>query len=101
MRIKFRNARILTMDNNFEILEGVLITNDNKIEYIGKEDKNGAFDRIIDCNGNLLMPGFKDAHTHSAMTFVRSYADDLPLHDWLFDKIFPMEAKLNLLLRNI
>lgn len=94
MRIKFKNARILTMDNNFEVLKGVLITNDNKIEYIGKEDKDGTFDRVIDCSGNLLMPGFKDAHTHSAMTFVRSYADDLPLHDWLFDKIFPMEAKL-------
>lgn len=59
MRIKFKNARILTMDNNFEILDGVLITNENKIEYIGKEDREGQFDRIIECNGNLLMPGFK------------------------------------------
>ena len=39
------------------------------------------------------MPGFKDAHTHSAMTFLRSYADDLPLQDWLFKQVFPMEAK--------
>lgn len=29
--------------------------------------------------GNLILPGFKNAHTHSAMTFLRSYADDLPL----------------------
>lgn len=40
------------------------------------------------------MPGFKDAHTHSAMTFLRSYADDLPLDKWLNEKVFPMEAKL-------
>ena len=40
------------------------------------------------------MPGFKNAHTHSAMTFLRSYADDVPLHIWLNEKIFPMEAKL-------
>lgn len=28
------------------------------------------------------------------MTFLRSYADDLPLHEWLNDRVFPMEAKL-------
>ena len=42
----------------------------------------------------MIMPGFKNAHTHSAMTFLRSYADDLPLLEWLNEKIFPMEAKL-------
>ena len=40
------------------------------------------------------MPGFKNAHTHSAMTFLRSYADDMKLQEWLFDKVFPAEAKL-------
>lgn len=40
------------------------------------------------------MPGFKNAHTHSAMTFLRSYADDLPLQEWLTERVFPMEAKL-------
>ena len=28
------------------------------------------------------------------MTFLRSYADDLPLMDWLHTQVFPMEAKL-------
>ena len=44
--------------------------------------------------GNLVMPGFKNAHTHSPMTFLRSYADDMKLQEWLFDKVFPAEAKL-------
>ncbi|MGN0688223.1 MAG: amidohydrolase, partial [Oscillospiraceae bacterium] len=39
-------------------------------------------------------PGFKNAHTHGAMTFLRSFADDLPLNDWLYNKVFPHEAKL-------
>ena len=69
------------------------------ISYIGsREDavnrEKPEWDREIDARGNLLMPGFKNAHTHSAMTFLRSYADDLPLQDWLFQRIFPMEAKL-------
>lgn len=41
------------------------------------------------------MPGFKNAHTHSAMTFLRSYADDVPLDKWLNEKVFPLEAKLS------
>ncbi len=40
------------------------------------------------------MPGFKNAHTHTAMTFLRSYADDLPLQEWLSEQVFPKEAKL-------
>src|SRR5699024_8940797 len=69
------------------------------ISYIGsREDavnrEKPEWDREIDARGNLLMPGFKNAHTHSAMTFLRSYADDLPLQDWLFQRVFPMEAKL-------
>ena len=58
-----------------------------------KETKT-KFDRVIDCNGNLLMPGFKNAHAHSPMTFLRSYVDDLPLDRWLNEAVFPLEDKL-------
>ena len=52
------------------------------------------WDREIDARGYVIMPGFKNAHTHSAMTFLRSFADDMPLKDWLYNQIFPREAKL-------
>ncbi len=54
----------------------------------------GADDEVIDGRGNLLIPGFYNAHGHSAMTALRGYADDLPLRRWLFEKIFPAEDKL-------
>ena len=96
MRIRFYNARILTMSDN-TVLEGELWTADKKIEYIGQsKPPDKPFDREIDCKGNLLMPGLKNAHTHSAMTFSRSLADDYSLHDWLYKAIFPREAKLTL-----
>ena len=41
-----------------------------------------------------VIPGFKDAHTHNPMVFLRSFADGLPLHDWLFQQVFPREARL-------
>lgn len=92
--IRFYNCKILTLENNFDITNNYeLWTDKDKIIYIG-ENKNGIFEREIDCNGNLIMPGFKNAHSHSPMTFLRSFADDLPLDKWLSDAVFPMEAKL-------
>jgi 5-methylthioadenosine/S-adenosylhomocysteine deaminase len=94
MKILFKNARILTMVND-KIIEGHLVVTDNRISYIGNQLPAGFFDQVIDCEGNLIMPGFKNAHTHSAMTFLRSKADDQSLHDWLFNEIFPREANLH------
>ena len=69
----------------------------NKIAYIGKPKESPiSFDRKIDCNGNLVMPSFKNGHGHGIMTFCRSIADDLPLDKWLNEKIFPMENNLEL-----
>ncbi len=105
MNYRFYHAKILTMETT-AIMEGELWVQDDKILYVGEGGDAAAicqslsiesilWDREIDCGGNLLMPGFKNAHTHSAMTFLRSYADDLPLQDWLFKQVFPMEAKLD------
>lgn len=89
--VKFTNGLVLNKD--FEIESTDVYVDGGKIVKIGESTIKA--DRIYDLNGNLLMPSFKNAHTHSAMTFGRSFADDLPLSSWLNDKIFPLEAKLN------
>lgn len=107
MNIRFFNAKILLTkeDHSFEVQEGELWVKGNEICYIGDgSDKEKAYealempvilwDREIDAKGNLLMPGFKNAHTHSGMTFLRSLADDLPLQEWLYEKVFPKEGQL-------
>ena len=98
--IRFLNARIMTLDGDkpFEVTEGEVWTDKDKIAFVGtpsgEQLKAASFEREIDVSKNLIMPSFKNAHTHSAMTFLRSYADDLPLQEWLFNKVFPLEAKL-------
>lgn len=93
--IRFYNGKILKMNNSLSITEEEVWVNGSEICYVGKApDELPVFERQIDLKGDLLMPGFKNAHTHSAMTFLRSYADDLPLNDWLFKKVFPLEDKL-------
>ena len=101
MNIRIYNARILTMEESRPLFEGELHVRGNKIAYVGPalaqdaaQFQNVTWDREIDARGNVLMPGFKNAHTHSAMTCLRSYADDLPLRDWLNPQVFPMEAPL-------
>ncbi len=98
MRIRIYNARILAMNGDTRVTAGEIGIEDDKILYVGSPvtdvgDK-ALWDREIDAGGNLIMPGFKNAHTHSAMTFLRSYADDLSLQEWLTQQVFPMEAKL-------
>lgn len=101
MNIRIYHARILTMEENRPLFKGEIHVKANRIAYVGpslKENdkllKGAVWDREIDAKGNVIMPGFKNAHTHSAMTFLRSYADDLPLLDWLNKQVFPMEAKI-------
>ena len=101
MNIRLYNAKILSMVEGQDLFEGELWVEGSRISYIGesRSDEEIAscgvfFERSIDCEGNLLMPGFKDAHTHSGMTLMRSYADGLPLQEWLETKIFPLEARM-------
>ncbi len=91
--IRFYNGKILSLKNGTEITDDEIWVDGSKIVFVGKNCDKKA-DREINLNGNLLMPSFKNAHTHSAMTFARSLADDLPLQPWLYDMIFPMETKL-------
>lgn len=103
MNIRIYNARILTMEEGKDIFFGEVHVKSNRISYVGPEltaeellekEMGTCWAREIDAKGNVIMPGFKNAHTHTAMTFLRSYADDLPLLDWLNKQVFPMEAKL-------
>lgn len=103
MQIRFYNARILTMEEGKEIFCGEVWTSNERILYVGNtqeaevelKDSGFVFDEEIDCEGNLLMPGFKNAHTHSGMTLLRSFADDLPLSEWLNNRVFPIEAQMS------
>lgn len=44
--------------------------------------------------GHLLAPGFVNLHSHAAMALLRGVGDDLPLHRWLNQRIWPLESRL-------
>ena len=94
--IRLHNALVMPMTSDCSVFSGEVWTDGGRIAYAGapRAGELPEFEREIDLNGDLVLPGFKNAHAHSAMTFLRSYADDLPLQSWLFDKVFPLEARL-------
>ena len=76
------------------IAEGkIQLMSNDEIQLDAFEKKYKKID-IIDGTDKLIMPGLINTHTHSPMTVLRNIGSDLPLHNWLFDEIFPREAKL-------
>ena len=94
MKYRFFNAKILPSPSE-DIFDGEILTDGDTIAQIGGR---GSFlnraDREVDCGGNLLMSGFCNAHAHAAMSLFRGIADDMPLDQWLNERVFPLEDHL-------
>ncbi len=90
-------AYVVTMDAGFSMIEnGAVVIKDGAIEAVGETREildAWSAPRLIDGAKKLLMPGLINAHTHSPMTIFRGFADDMPLKEWLYDHIFPLEAR--------
>lgn len=78
------------------LLDGVsthLLIADGRFRQIGAPADTPA-DEVFDAEGMAILPPFYNTHTHAAMSLMRGYADDMPLHKWLQEYIWPYEDKL-------
>jgi 5-methylthioadenosine/S-adenosylhomocysteine deaminase len=92
--ILIQGGTLLTMvDGEPPIHDALLTIRGNRIIDItsGKPVERPGVD-VIDGTNGIIMPGLVNAHGHTAMTLFRGFADDLPLKEWLFTKIFPAES---------
>ncbi len=97
MRTLFRNVWVVPVDGVTDVIEkGCVLVENDRIAYVGEnEPENANADRVIDGRGKkLVMPGFVNGHTHLPMVLFRGSAEDMPLQNWLNERIFPMEALL-------
>ena len=79
------------------IKEGWIAIEGNRITGLGKKNTDpdkSKFTHVLEARDQIALPGLYNLHTHAAMTLLRGYADDLPLQQWLEEKIWPQEAKL-------
>jgi len=93
-----KGGTVITMVEDQEpVLEASVYVVDGRIIDIRKKDVDDFYPEdnmeVIDAEDAIIMPGLINGHTHLAMTLFRGFADDLPLEQWLFEKIFPAEAK--------
>ena len=94
MSILIHNCTAVLMDEAGTVMPGAyVVVEGTKIRSVGTERPWGPFDQEIDGHGNVLMPGFVNAHTHVPMTAMRGYGDGNNLQDWLNNYIFPVEAR--------
>jgi len=83
------------MNEQNEILNDAdVLVKDGIIAKVGRNIAYTGNAEVIDGQGKLLMPGLINCHCHVPMTVLRSYADDMELQTWLFNHIFPVEARL-------
>jgi cytosine/adenosine deaminase-related metal-dependent hydrolase len=93
------NATIVTVNKSREvILNGAILIENGRITALGKTsdlvkqlNESGEVD-IIDCKDRIIIPGLVNTHAHLAQSLLRGLAEDLPLHNWLCDAIWPLEA---------
>lgn len=86
-------ARWIATCEHHEVLENhVICVEHGRISAIlPRSELKGECD--VHLGHHLIIPGLINAHTHTPMSLLRGYADDLPLNDWLFEHIFPTEGK--------
>ncbi len=88
---------ITLIDEDFAAREHQWIgTIDGRIAYVGSTapEDPARFGEAYDGRERVLIPGMYNAHSHAPMTLLRGYAENLPLQTWLFEQIFPFEAKM-------
>lgn len=92
----FIHATIITVNNNRDIiLDGAILIKNSRIAAIGKTTDIlpiAKDSEIVDCSSKIIIPGLINTHAHLAQSLLRGLAEDLPLHSWLCDAIWPLEA---------
>ncbi|MCM3162685.1 amidohydrolase family protein [Metabacillus litoralis] len=93
MKTAYINATFFSLDHDNQVYEnGMMITEDQQITYIGKQELADV-DQVVDLKGKWVLPGLVNAHSHILMTLLRGSGDDMLLKPWLETRIWPLEQR--------
>ncbi len=90
MSILIKNATVVTMNSNRDVVKNDILIENGRISKIGRLKRIAR--KIIDGSNKIVLPGFIQIHTHLCQTLFRNIAEDVELLDWLQEKIWPSEA---------
>ena len=92
MDVLVRGGTVVTMDSARRVIEADVLVRGNAIVQIGRITLLRAATFVLDARGCAVMPGFVQTHVHLCQALFRGMADDLPLLEWLKQRIWPLEA---------
>ncbi|MFQ3674139.1 MAG: amidohydrolase family protein, partial [Aggregatilineales bacterium] len=88
---------VVTMDELYTVIpDGAVAIAAEKIVAVGpRAEILAAYEAsdVVPCEGQYILPGLVNAHTHVPMTLLRGMADDLRLDVWLLGYIMPSERE--------
>lgn len=91
------NGTVLTMDDDYTAFSpGAVAIAEDRLAAVGPADEIEAAYKageVVDCTGQVVIPGLINAHTHVPMTLLRGLADDLRLDVWLMGYMMPTERE--------
>jgi 5-methylthioadenosine/S-adenosylhomocysteine deaminase len=88
------NGTVVTMNAAGEVFApGVLAVKGDSIVAVGPTSLAEGIEaaEVVDCAGQIVMPGLINAHTHVPMSLLRGLVDDVRLDVWLHGYMLPVE----------
>lgn len=92
MRTLIRNGHVYTVNTHRDVFpDGFVVIGDDRVEAVGPggAEPDGAFDRVIDASGMIVIPGLINMHQHPWMNLLKGLADGLVLEPWVFKFVQP------------
>lgn len=77
----YKNLWIVSQNAKRDIFYGDIFVEGNIFKRIGKISEDA--DNVIDCKGNVAIPGFINTHAHVAMSNMKGIADDMHFDKFL------------------
>lgn len=93
----FIHATVITVDPQQSVwLDGAVLVHADRIVAIDKTAdllrEIHSDVKIVDVSGRIILPGLINTHAHLGQSLLRGLAEDVALHSWLCDSIWPLEA---------
>lgn len=87
--VPVRPAGIVFDEHSVAIRDGLILG----VKPRSQAERDWPLAAAVELPDHALLPGLVNCHTHSPMTLLRGYADDLDLHVWLKEHIWPAERE--------
>ncbi|CCH89501.1 putative amidohydrolase [Modestobacter italicus] len=91
-------ATVVTMDAARRVLDdGAVAFDEDGIRAVGPTaEVRAAYPDadVVDCGGQLVLPGFVNTHTHLFQTLLKGLGDDRVLSDWFLSMTGPSAVEL-------